>query len=161
MTPAEAAAELQQHFGPIVREILTFRGDTTVLVERDAIEEVAAYCRSNLSLNFLSDITATDWLDRHPRFDVVYQLTSLVHWFRLTLKVQVDEGESIPSLIPLWPAANWAEREVWDLFGIDFAGHPDLTRLLLPEGWIGHPLRKDFAQTQIVLPRPRADKVEE
>jgi NADH-quinone oxidoreductase subunit C len=75
--------------------------------------------------------------------------------------VQVQARESVPSVIPLWPSANWAEREVWDLFGIEFEGHPDLRRIMMPEGWIGHPLRKDYAQTQITLPRPKVDKTVE
>jgi NADH:ubiquinone oxidoreductase subunit C len=86
---------------------------------------------------------------------------SLTDYVRFRLKVQAEDGEAVPTVTPLWSAANWAEREVWDLFGIEFDGHPDLRRIQMPEGWIGHPLRKDFPQSQITLPRPKADKTEE
>lgn len=159
MTPEESAEPLHREFGDAIQDIVLFRGQATVAVARDRIVDIARYCRDDLGYNFLSDVTGVDWLDRTPRFDVVYVLTSLKYWNRLVLKVLVDEGESIPTVIPIWGAANWGEREVWDMFGVEFEGHPNLQRLLLPEGWIGHPLRKDFRQTQIALPRPRADKV--
>lgn len=161
MTPEENAAALRGEFGAAIQDVVTFRGQVTLAVARDRIVDVCRYCRDELGYDFLSDVTAVDWLDRTPRFDVVYNLTSLKYWNRLRLKVLVDDGEAVPTVIPVWGAANWGEREVWDMFGVEFAGHPDLRRLLLPEGWIGHPLRKDFRQTQIALPRPRADKVEE
>jgi NADH-quinone oxidoreductase subunit C len=159
VSPEETAEALQTRFGDAVREVLPFRDEVTALVKRQHIQEIAGYCRDELQYNFLSDVTATDWLDRRPRFDVVYHLTSLEHWNRFRLKVQVDDGEPVPTVIPVWRAANWGEREVWDLFGIEFEGHPDLRRFLLPEGWIGFPLRKDYPQTQIALPRPKSDKV--
>ncbi|MGI8826117.1 MAG: NADH-quinone oxidoreductase subunit C [Chloroflexota bacterium] len=158
MTPGESAEAIQADFGTVVRQVVPFRDEVTVLVDRERIVDVCLFCRDSLHYNFLSDISCTDWLDRAPRFDIVYHLTSLDHLIRLRLKVQADDGEAVPTVIPVWGGANWPEREVWDLFGVEFAGHPSLTRLLLPEGWIGHPLRKDYAQTQISLPRPRADK---
>lgn len=158
MTPAQSATALAERFGATVRDVAHFRGETSVVVERTAIVEVCRFCRHDLCYDMLSDITATDWLDRDPRFDVVYHLNSMQTWNRLRLKVQANDGEPVPTVIPIWPAANWAEREVTDLFGIPFAGHPDPRRLLLPEGWVGHPLRKDYPQTQITLPRPLADK---
>ncbi|CAN5144223.1 hypothetical protein BH18ACT5_BH18ACT5_08400 [soil metagenome] len=91
----------------------------------------------------LSDVTAVDWLSRQPRFDVVVNLVSMQHRRRLRLIVGVDS--EVPSLVPVWPGANYAEREVFDMFGIVFTDHPDLTRILMPEEWEGHPLRKDFA----------------
>ena len=159
MSPQETAEALSAQFGAVVQDVVHFRGESTALVARDSLVEVATFCRDDLGYDYLSDVSATDWLDRSPRFDVVYHLTSLKHWNRFRLKVQVDDGEQVPTVIPVWSAANWGEREVWDLFGIDFAGHPDLRRLLLPEGWVGFPLRKDFAQTQIALPRPKTDKI--
>ena len=159
MTPAEAADALRERFPDDVLDVVQFRGETTVLVRKDRIVEVGRACHDDLQYNFLSDLTAVDWLDREPRFDVVYHITSLVSWTRLRLKVQVNLNESVPTVIPVWGAANWAEREVYDLFGIEFEDHPDLRRILMPEGWIGHPLRKDFRQTQIALPRPKTDKV--
>lgn len=159
MSPEETAEALSSRFGDAVRDVLRFRDEVTALIDRSRLVDVALHCRDELAYNYLSDVSATDWLDRAPRFDVVYHLTSFVHWGRFRLKVQVDDGERVPTVIPVWRAANWGEREVWDLFGIEFEGHPDLRRLLLPDGWIGYPLRKDYPQTQIALPRPKSDKV--
>ncbi|MBV9281212.1 MAG: NADH-quinone oxidoreductase subunit C [Chloroflexi bacterium] len=160
VTPASTADALRERFGDAVLDVAHFRGEVTAVVPKERLVEVCRFCRDDLGYNFLSDLTAVDWLDRRPRFDVVYHLTSLKDWVRFRLKVQTDEDVPVPTVIPVWGAANWAEREVWDLFGIEFAGHPDLRRIQMPEGWIGHPLRKDYAQSQITLPRPKADKVE-
>ncbi len=159
MEPAQTAEALQGRFGASVRELIFFRGEGTALVETERIVEVARFCRDELGFNFLSDLSATDWLDRDERFDVVYHITSVSDGARFRLKVQVVLSEKVPTVTPVWSAANWAEREVFDLFGIEFDGHPDLRRILMPEGWIGHPLRKDYPQTQITLPRPKSDKV--
>lgn len=158
-TPAEAADALRRDFAGDVLDVVHFRDEVTVLVRREHIVAVSTYCRDELQYNFLSDVTCVDWLGREPRFDVVYELTSLVSWTRLRLKVQTDEDVPVPTVTGVWGAANWPEREVYDLFGVQFAGHPDLTRLLLPTGWIGHPLRKDYRQSEIALPRPKSDKV--
>ena len=160
MTPGETAEALRERFGDAIGDVVHFRGEVTAVASRDSIVDVATYCRDELGYDFLSDLTCVDWLDRSPRFDVVYHLTSLKHWVRFRLKVQVDEDQSVPTVIPVWAAANWAEREVWDLFGVEFDGHPDLRRLLMPDGWQGHPLRKDFPQSQIALPRSKVDKTE-
>jgi NADH-quinone oxidoreductase subunit C len=158
VTPADSIQGLQQQFGGAVLDVVYFRDETTALVAREHVVDVCRYCRDSLGFNYLSDITAVDWLDRSPRFDVVYHLLSLETWTRLRLKVQANPGELIPTVIPVWGAANWPEREVYDMFGIEFDGHPDMRRLLMPDGWIGHPLRKDYPQTQIALPRPKRDK---
>lgn len=158
MGPAETGEALQERFGDAIHELIPFRGEVTAIVARNALVTVAQYCRDDLAYNFMSDVSAVDWVERDPRFDVVYHITSLKTWTRFRLKVRVNEWESVPTLIPVWGAANWGEREVWDLFGIEFEGHPDLRRLLLPEGWTGFPLRKDYAQSQITLPRPKVDK---
>jgi NADH-quinone oxidoreductase subunit C len=160
VTPADTAAALQERFGEAVRDVAHFRGESTAVVAKDAQIDICRYLHDELGYTFLSDLTCVDWLDRRPRFDVVYHLTSLRDWIRFRLKVQVEVGEAVPTVIPIWAAANWAEREVWDLFGVEFEGHPDLRRIQMPEGWIGHPLRKDYPQTQITLPRPKADKVQ-
>ena len=138
---AESAEALRTEFGDVVQDVVLFRGEATALVARDRIVDVAAFCRDTLRFNFLSDLTCVDWLDRSPRFDIVYHLTSLEYWTRLRLKVQTNDGEDVPTVIPVWAGANWAEREVFDLFGVRFTGNPDMRRLLLPEGYIGFPLR--------------------
>jgi len=159
VTPSETADALRRQFGNAVQDVVYFRGEVSAVIETESIVDVARYCHDELDYDFLSDVSCVDWLDRSPRFDVIYHLTSLPHASRFRLKVRTDEDVPIPTVSVVWGAANWSEREVWDLFGVDFAGHPDLRRLLLPDGWIGHPLRKDYAQTQIALPRPKSDKV--
>jgi NADH-quinone oxidoreductase subunit C len=99
--------------------------------------------QESMQYDFLSDITATDE-EIEPRFEVVYNLASFSSGARIRVKVRVREGESVPTLVGLWDAANWVEREVWDMFGIRFEGHPDLRRILMDERWEGHPLRKDY-----------------
>ena len=99
------------------------------------------------SFNQLTDLTAVDYPDRPERFEMVYQLLSMKNNMRLRILMPVDEGQTVPSVVGLFNSANWAEREVWDMFGIFFAGHPDLRRLLTDYGFEGHPLRKDFPLT--------------
>ena len=119
----------------------------TIVVPSDLIVETCAALRDEPDLRFvfLSDVTAVDWWPGEPRFEVVYHLASFEHRARLRLKARLPgENPHIRTVSGLWPAANWLEREVWDLFGIVFDGHPDLRRLLMPEDWEGHPLRKDY-----------------
>lgn len=158
MTPEESGEALRARFPDSVLDVVHFRGEVSLLIQRDRIVDVCRFCHDDLTYNFLSDLSAVDWLDRSPRFDVVYHLTSLEHMIRLRLKVQTHVQQPVPSVTRVWGAANWAEREVYDLYGIEFSDHPDLRRILLPEGWVGHPMRKDFQQTQIALPRPKSDK---
>ncbi|MFN8545146.1 MAG: NADH-quinone oxidoreductase subunit C [Candidatus Binatia bacterium] len=125
----------------------TTRGQAVVVVAREQAAEALRVLRADrtLDLDQLSDVTCVDYLGRTPRFEVVYQLRSLAKTHRLRVKVPVPaEDPTVPSAVPLWPSANWAEREVWDLFGIRFTGHPDLRRILMYESFEGHPLRKDY-----------------
>jgi NADH-quinone oxidoreductase subunit C len=152
MNGAEILARLGERFGAAVLETHTRLGDDTAVVDRAAISDVLAFSRDDPALRFdlLMDLTAVDYLtypgrEDGPRFEVVYHLYSVPHNHRLRLKVPLDEDDpELPSAVPLWPIANWFEREVWDMFGIRFAGHPDLRRLLLYEEFEGHPLRKDY-----------------
>jgi NADH-quinone oxidoreductase subunit C len=122
------------------------------VVERAAIVEIMTFCRDETDLGFdmLSDLTAVDFLkfpgrEDGPRFEVVYHLYSLAHNHRVRLKIRVDEDDAVvPTAVSVWPIANWLEREVWDMFGIRFQGHPDPRRLLMYEEFVGHPLRKDY-----------------
>jgi len=144
--------ELQRRFGDAIVETNDDRGEPTAVVARDALLALLAYCRDDTELAFdvLMDLTAVDYLkfpgrEDGPRFEVVYHLYSLVHNHRLRLKVRVEEDDPVvPSAVALWPIANWLEREVWDMFGVRFEGHPDLRRLLMYEAFVGHPLRKDY-----------------
>ena len=123
------------------------RGEVVVVVERAAIGGALRTLRDHPELRFemLSDLTVVDYHGRAPRFEVVYQLYSITHNHRLRVKVPLPEEDPVvPSAAPLWKSANWAEREAWDMFGIRFAGHPDLRRILMYPEFEGHPLRKDY-----------------
>lgn len=152
MDGAEILARLAERFGAAILETHAQRGDHTAVVTRAAIPDVLRVCRDDPALRFdlLMDLTAVDYLtypgrEDGTRFEVVYHLYSIPENHRLRLKVPVDEDDPVvPSAVPLWPIANWLEREVWDMFGIRFDGHPDLRRLLLYEEFEGHPLRKDY-----------------
>ncbi len=142
--------KLKEKFPDSILGSAEFRGELTIIVKRENIVSLCVFLRDDpeLSFNFLSDLTAVDYLGRKPRFDVVYHLYSLDKNHRLRLKVKVEESESVPSVTSVWSTANWLEREVFDLLGIGFVGHPDLRRIVLPEDWKGHPLRKDFTLTR-------------
>jgi NADH-quinone oxidoreductase subunit C len=123
------------------------QGDALAVVRPEFLTKVMAFLRDDprLLFNLLVDVTAVDHLGRKPRFDVVYHLLSIPFKRRLRIKVRVEDGEpTVDSLTPLWGNANWLEREVWDMYGIHFTGHPDLRRILLYEEFQGHPLRKDY-----------------
>ena len=121
-------------------------GDWTIIVPRERLVEIAAWLRDapEARFDFCSDVTAVDWPPRPERFDLVYCLYSVSHRRRVRIKVRLKEGEPVPSVTGIWPAANWFEREVFDMFGIRFDGHPDLRRILMPDDWQGHPQRKDY-----------------
>ena len=128
----------------------SYRGQLSVWVRRDALIDLLRFLKGEPDLDFalLADITAVDLLGHQepgePRFEVVYNLYSIRHNRRLLLKTGVDDGQTVPSATAVWPGADFMEREVWDLMGVRFEGHPNLERLVTPEGWLGHPLRKDF-----------------
>jgi NADH-quinone oxidoreductase subunit C len=121
-----------------------FAGQVTVVVQKDAIAPVARHLKDDEDFKYCVDVTAVDWKDRKPRFDVVYHLYSFSKNARVRLVCGAGEGEEVPSIASVYLAANWCERETWDMFGISFSGHPDLRRILTWEGFHGHPLRKDF-----------------
>jgi NADH-quinone oxidoreductase subunit C len=135
-----------------ILEAGSFRGDETITIPRENLLEVFRLLKDDpkLDLNFLTDITAVDYLGKKtPRFEVVYHLHSLSLNRRLRVKVPVpEEDPEVDSLTPLWKGANWLEREVWDMFGVRFRGHPDLRRVLMYEQFQGHPLRKDYPVNQ-------------
>ena len=141
-----AVRRLRERFGDAIIGMVTFRGETTVLVERTSTVDVCAFLRHDpeLRYNFLSAIHCCDWLGHEPRFEVSYHLLSMERHDRLRVKVGVPETDLVvPSMTAVWTTANWFEREIYDMFGITFTGHPDLRRLLMPDDWEGHPLRRD------------------
>lgn len=134
-----------------------FRGDETIIIKRNDMLKVFKYIRDELGFEFLMDITAVDYLEREPRFEVVYHLYSFKNNYRLRVKIRVSESDPVvDSLMPLWSGANWFEREVYDMFGIKFRGHPDLRRILMYDEFQGHPLRKDYPlrKRQPRIPHP-------
>jgi NADH-quinone oxidoreductase subunit C len=140
----ELVARLRAKFGAGIVEAMEDRKQAIVTVERARLAEIAMHLRDEEKFDMLSDLTAVDWPKREKRFDVVLNLYSFAKNERLRVKAWAADGEAVPSLTGVWPAANWLEREAFDMFGIVFAGHPALTRILLPEEWQGYPLRKDY-----------------
>jgi NADH-quinone oxidoreductase subunit C len=138
----ELAGRLRERFD----DVLEARGEVTVTVGRDEILETLRSLRDDpdLRLDFLSDVSCTDWPGREPRIWMAYHLASWEHAHRLRVKVGLPgEDLRVPTAVPVFPAADWQEREIYDFFGVTFDGHPDLRRILMPEEWEGHPLRKD------------------
>jgi NADH-quinone oxidoreductase subunit C len=127
-------------------------GELVILVRRDAIVRVLKFLRDDVNCQFkqLMDLCGVDYPERENRFEIVYNLLSLVHNNRARVKVETDENTPVPSVTGVFPTANWFEREAWDLFGVYFSDHPDLRRILTDYGFEGHPLRKDFPLTGYV-----------
>jgi NADH-quinone oxidoreductase subunit C len=128
-----------------VSEVIEFHGETTVVVPRELLRETAEYCRSQLEFNFLSDATSVDRFPVEPRFEVNYHLVSIPKKLKIRLRTRLSGADpTVDSMVPVWPGAGWLEREIYDLMGIRFNGHPDLRRILLPADWEGYPLRRDY-----------------
>ncbi|MGB7844707.1 MAG: NADH-quinone oxidoreductase subunit C [Candidatus Acidiferrum sp.] len=130
-----------------VSQIVEYRGETTIVVPRELLRATAQHCKENPALNFnlLSGATCVDRFPVEPRLELNYFLVSIPRRDRIRLRTSVSTQQPIvDSLVPVWPGANWLEREIFDLYGIRFEGHPDLRRILLPEAFEGFPLRRDF-----------------
>ena len=141
--------QLKSQFGDAVLEVHSLCGDDTALVKKEKILEIARFLKEEpeLDFNILMDLTAVDYLlmEKPHRFEVVYHFYSLAKNHRVRIKVPLTEDNlELESLTPIWPIANWFEREVWDMFGIKFQGHPNLKRILMYKEFAGHPLRKDY-----------------
>jgi NADH-quinone oxidoreductase subunit C len=139
--------QLRAWNGKAVANVVEYRGQTTIVVPRELLRAAAQQCKENPALRFalLSDVTCVDRFPIEPRFELNYQLVSLERRARVGLRSSVSGQQPvIDSMVPVWPGANWLEREVFDLFGIRFEGHPDLRRILLPDDFEGAPLRRDF-----------------
>lgn len=140
----ELVQRLKSRFGDAIREAAVDRKQAILLVGSGHLAEIARHCRDEEKFDMLVDLTAVDWPKREKRFDVVLNLYSFAKNERLRLKANAAEGEPVPSVCAVWIAANWLERECYDMFGIVFEGHPDLKRILMPDEWQGYPLRKDY-----------------
>ena len=146
-TPDFALQLLKEECPDAVVDTLLPQGDATAIIRPESLTKVIEFLKndSRLLFDFLVDITAIDYAEKKPRFCVTYHLLSLPFNRRIRLKAFVDDGEpALESLTPFWGSANWLEREVWDMFGVRFRGHPDLKRILMYDGFEGHPLRKDY-----------------
>jgi NADH-quinone oxidoreductase subunit C len=141
---------IKEKFADSILEVVEFRNELTCVIKKDDLPTICIFLRDDpeLAFNFLSCISGVDFPERTPRFDVVYELYSISKNNRVRLKVKVNEKGSIPSVTSIWNTANWHEREVFDLFGVNFEGHPDLRRIVMPDDYKGHPLRKDFPLTR-------------
>jgi NADH-quinone oxidoreductase subunit C len=158
ITAVSTVATVREKFPQAVVEMVEFRDEQTIVLHPAFLPTVCTYLLKSLRYTYLSSVTAVDWLERVPRYDVVYHLLSIPNQSELRLKVRVGQkGEdhpSVPTVTRVWPTANWFEREVYDLFGILFPGHPDLRRILMPMDWTTHPLRKDYPLSGFDLPEP-------
>jgi NADH-quinone oxidoreductase subunit C len=140
-------AKFKQRYGSGITP-LTHLGQNYIEVDRSLIPDILRLLRDDEQFDYCVDITAVHYPKREKQFDVVWILYSFSRNERIRVKTQIADGESIASVVSLWTTANWLEREVFDMFGIKFDGHPDLKRILLPDGWKGHPLRKDYGIIQ-------------
>jgi NADH-quinone oxidoreductase subunit C len=140
-----AVIKLKEKFAASIIEVKEFRGEVTVTVSKSDIVAICRFLKESLQYNLLTDVTAVDYLGKDPRFMAVYNLYSIPNKDRLRVKAPITESDcTIDTISTLWNSANWLEREVYDLFGITFTGHPDLRRILMTDDWVGHPLRKDY-----------------
>jgi NADH-quinone oxidoreductase subunit C len=145
MTGPELLTSISQSFGPKLQEKTEFRGETTYTFLPPDLREVAKFCRDELSFDYLIDITSIDNFGEEPRFAIVYELYSMTLAIHLRLKLRVsEEPGTVDTVSDIWPTANWHEREIFDMMGIKFNGHPDLRRILMWDGYPYFPLRKEF-----------------
>ena len=144
----DLVTSLRASFPEAAIEALSYLGQHYLILPRESILPASMYLKSECGFDMLTDLTAVDYPKREKRFEVIYQLYSFPKNERLRLKVPVGEAEEIESVVPVWATADWLEREAFDMFGIRFAHHPNLKRILLPEEWQGYPLRKDYGILQ-------------
>ncbi len=138
--------KLSKALGHYDYEETLFCGELTYIVKKEDLFAILRFLHDDdgLRLTYLSDLSGVDYLPRVPRFEVVYHLYSITHKFSLRVKVRVDDGESVPSVTPIWKGADWPERECYDMYGITFDDHPDFRRIYMPDDWEGFPMRKDY-----------------
>src|ERR1039458_5771692 len=141
---AELVTHLRSQYGSGIKEASTYLGQKYMVVDSSLVYEILLRMRHDELFDYCVDITAVHYPKREAQFDIVYILYSFHHNERVRIKTQIKDGEHLPSAVQIWYTASWLEREVFDMFGIVFDGHPDLKRILMPDGWKGHPLRKDY-----------------
>jgi NADH-quinone oxidoreductase subunit C len=145
MILSELIGTLARAFGSKIHNKTEFRGETSYTIAANDLREISKFCRDELSFDYLIDVTSIDNFGEEPRFEILYHLYSMAHAVHLRLKLTVPEGaDAVDTVSDIWPTANWHEREIYDMMGIKFNGHPDLRRILMWDGYPFFPLRKDF-----------------
>ncbi|MCS6954016.1 MAG: NADH-quinone oxidoreductase subunit C [Bryobacteraceae bacterium] len=145
---SELTQRLKERFGEAILEFASYRGQEFLVAKPEAVVPILEFLRNEAAFDYLVDVTAVDYPDRPERFDLVYIVYSFARNHRIRIKTRIPDGYKPATATRVYPGANWLEREVFDMFGIEFAGHPDMRRILLPEDWQGHPLRKDYSIIQ-------------
>ena len=145
---SELARELKERFGAQIGETSTYLGQNFIVAQPEAAIPILEYLKLEADFDYLVDITAVDWPKRPERFDLVYIVYSFPRNERVRIKTHISDGYKPETAVGVHLTANWLEREVFDMFGIEFAGHPDMRRILMPEDWQGYPLRKDYSILQ-------------
>ena len=141
---AELPSQLKAEFADRIVEAASYLGQNFLIASSDAVIEVLEFLKLELDFDFLADLTAVHYPKEEQQFEIVYSLYSFARNERLRVKTRIKDGERAATATGVFPASNWMEREVFDMFGIEFAGHPNMRRLLMPDEWTGHPLRKDY-----------------
>ncbi len=141
----ELTARLKRTYGSGIREASTYVGQPYLVVDKSLVHDILVIMCKDEQFDYCVDLTAVHYPKRDEQFELVYILYSFPNNIRVRVKTTIKEDEEIPTVTDIWPTTDWLEREVFDMFGIKFAGHPNLTRILLPEGWKGYPLRKDYS----------------
>jgi NADH-quinone oxidoreductase subunit C len=141
---SDLSTRLRSQYGSGIREASTYLGQKYLVVDSTIVYEILLSMRNDELFDYCVDITAVHYPKREEQFDILYVLYSFHHNERVRIKAQIKDGEHVRTAVGIWETANWLEREVYDMFGIVFDGHPDLKRILMPDGWTGHPLRKDY-----------------
>jgi len=145
---SDMVSRLTRQYGSGIREASTYLGQNYMVVDSSLIPELLRLLRDQEQFDYCVDITALHYPEKEKPFEVIWILYSFAKNERIRVKTEIVDGQVVPSSFSIWPTANWLEREVYDMFGIRFDGHPDLKRILLPDGWKGHPLRKDYGIIQ-------------
>jgi NADH-quinone oxidoreductase subunit C len=145
---SDLVRELRDHFGNHILEASSYVGQNFIIAQPEAVVPLIEWLKYEGNFDYLVDITAVDWPKRTERFDLVYILYSFKRNERIRIKARIPESYRPESVVPIHRTANWLEREIFDMFGIEFDGHPDLRRILMPDDWQGHPLRKDYPVLQ-------------